>query len=855
MNDPRLTAYALGELTGQARADFERDLAASEDLQRALHETTQLAESLGQLPMPTDTLPEDQRNALRAECARNLKSKPRRVAIARILVLGGSLAAAAAVVIAVSLPAITGGRSKAGSKTVSINEALPVDQTGVASAAEEVSVSSETARLSTEGRSFVRSGRFDLAFKRFEQALQLDPYNIEARRGLESVTQSRPAYANNDADATQLHKLTQVDAKWESPVRRLWSQPTDMGMRISDQGASAASKEDHTSPSSASAPLNPSDQYAELTETISNEAKRLSSTKQEGLAVSGNRGHGGLAMQGVQGPVLTAPKSKAVTNFSSGWANSGSERGARSRDRRETENDKKSDAIGGSRSDFNTEAYDAIQENVFLAAKENPLSTFSIDVDTASYANVRRFLQHDQLPPAGAIRTEELINYFSYDYPQPEGDLPFSVNIEVSRAPWDASRELVRIGLQGRELPAAERGPANLVFLVDVSGSMNESDKLPLLKRSLQALVENLSARDRVAMVVYAGSSGLVLPSTPGTQKNHILEALENLQAGGSTNGASGIQLAYETARKNFLQEGNNRVILCTDGDFNVGTTNQSELVRLIERERDSGVFLSVLGFGTGNLKDSTMEKLADKGNGNYSYIDSLTEGRKVLVEQMGATLFTIAKDVKIQVEFNPAQVAGYRLIGYENRLLAKEDFNDDKKDAGEIGAGHSVTALYEIIPSGQPLPDRPSVDPLKYQRNGEEGRPSKVQGPNSKGEDPSLNPKSEIRNPQSSDLLTVKLRYKAPDGEKSQLIEVPLAASEIPAFASASPDFRFASAVAAFGMKLRGSPAAGDIRWSEIQSIVRGSLGEDPGSYRAEFLTLIERASRLAPAGHPPEE
>ena len=475
--------------------------------------------------------------------------------------------------------------------------------------------------------------------------------------------------------------------------------------------------------------------------------------------------------------------------------------------------------------DFNTEAYNAIRENVFLAAQDNPLSTFSIDVDTASYSNVRRFLQSDQLPPAGAIRTEELINYFRYAYPQPEGNAPFSVNVEAARAPWDSRRELVQIGLKGRETHASERAPANLVFLIDSSGSMNSPDKLPLLQRSLRALVENLSPKDRVAIVAYAGSSGLVLPSTPGTKKQEIIDAFTNLSAGGSTHGSEGIKLAYEVARENFLKEGSNRVILCTDGDFNVGVTDQSELQRLIEKERASGVFLSVLGFGTGNLKDSTMELLADKGNGNYAYTDSLTEGRKVLVEEMGSTLFTIAKDVKIQVEFNPARVAGYRLIGYENRLLAKEDFNDDKKDAGEIGEGHTVTALYEIIPAGQSVPGQPSVDPLRYQK------PEAA---------------TTAAAPRSDELLTVKLRYKAPDGDKSELLEVPFGAKEIPDFGNASDDFRFASAVAAFGMKLRNSPEQGDISWDDIQKIARGSLGEDAGSYRAEFLTLIERAKAL---------
>ena len=421
------------------------------------------------------------------------------------------------------------------------------------------------------------------------------------------------------------------------------------------------------------------------------------------------------------------------------------------------------------------------------------------------------------------MRTEELINYFSYDYPKPQAENPFSVNVEVARAPWNAKHELVRVGLKGRDVPVAERPSSNLVFLIDVSGSMRDVDKLPLLKRSLRALVEKLSARDRVAIVVYAGSSGLVLPSTQGADMNRILKALDELEAGGSTNGADGIQLAYQTARENFLKDGNNRVILCTDGDFNVGVTSQSELISLIEKERASGVFLSVLGFGIGNLKDSTMEKLAGRGNGNYSYIDSPSEGRKVLVEQMGSTLFTIAKDVKVQVEFNPARVAGYRLIGYENRLLAKEDFNDDKKDAGEIGAGHTVTALYEIVPVGQPLPDQLSVDPLKYQ------------GPAAE------------RSAGSDELLTVKLRYKAPDGNESRLIESPVQAPMEKTFDQASQDFQFAAAAAAFGMKLRGSPNAGDISWQEIQNIARRNLGEDRGSYRAEFLTLVEKARQLS--------
>ena len=480
---------------------------------------------------------------------------------------------------------------------------------------------------------------------------------------------------------------------------------------------------------------------------------------------------------------------------------------------------------------FDTETYDAIQENVFRDAKHNPLSTFSVDVDSASYSNVRRFLRNNELPPSGAVRIEEFINYFSYRYQEPKTGDPFSVNVEVARAPWNAKHDLVRIGLKGRDIAAAERSPCNLVFLIDVSGSMRDANKLPLLKRSLRALVENLSSRDRLAIVVYAGSSGIVLPSTPGADKDRILRVLDQLEAGGSTNGAEGIQLAYATARGNFANEANNRVILCTDGDFNVGVTSQSELIALIEKERASGVFLSVLGFGAGNLKDSTMEKLADKGNGNYSYIDSLDEGRRVLVSQLGATLFTIVKDVKVQVEFNPACVSGYRLIGYENRVLANEDFNDDRKDAGEIGAGHTVTALYEVVPAGQPLPDRASVDPLRYQETG--GRLTTA----------------------ADELLTVKLRYKTPEGDESRLVELRARTPAEDAFDKASQDFQFAAAVAAFGMKLRNSPYVGDISWQGIQEIARRNLGEDLGSYRAEFLTLVEKARQLSESRSPAAE
>lgn len=704
MNDPRITSYALGELEGPAREEFERELAASDDLQKHLNETINLAKNLGALPMPNEQL--ENRDALLEQCAKN-QSRRRKTNILRLVVPISLAAAASIVAVAVLNQSVT-----------------PESSTQIASARNEKS----------------------------EQ---------------EIASSAPPAITVAPATPQALSRTQQVGQE----------QPVD----------------------TRAAPV------AEV-------------AKAKIADFTGGWGQGSASGRGVARAVAD---SYGYIHYGSPIA-SPSEPSTSSADIR-------------TRSDeWNTEGYNAIRENSFLDAKQNPLSTFSIDVDTASYANVRRFLRGETLPPAGAVRTEELLNYFSYNYPQPKDAVPFSVNLEVATAPWDAKRQLVRIGLKGREIPESERAPANLVFLVDVSGSMNEPNKLPLLKRSLRGLVENLSGNDRVAIVVYAGSSGLALPSTPGTRKQDILAALDSLQAGGGTHGSEGIKLAYETARQNFRKEGINRVILCTDGDFNVGVTSQGELQKLIEDERASGVFLSVLGFGTGNTKDSTMELLADKGNGNYATIDTPNEGRKVLVEQMGSTLFTIAKDVKIQVEFNPARVAAYRLIGYENRLLAKEDFNDDTKDAGEIGAGHTVTALYEIIPAGEKIPGAPSVDPLKYQ----------TPEPVASGA------------PVSGDLLTIKLRFKQPDGDKSQLLEVALPSPEsVTPFDQASSDFRFAAAVAAFGMKLRGSPDAGSITWDGMLQIARNALGDDPGSYRAEFLTLIEAAKRLAPAPKANEE
>jgi Ca-activated chloride channel family protein len=478
---------------------------------------------------------------------------------------------------------------------------------------------------------------------------------------------------------------------------------------------------------------------------------------------------------------------------------------------------------GGQPQDFNTESYSFIEESQFLKALEHPLSTFSIDVDTASYSIVRRFLNSGSLPPPDAVRIEEMINYFPYDYAGPKDDKPFGVKVEQVKSPWKKDHSLVRIGIKARDIDMKKRPKSNLVFLIDVSGSMDDENKLPLLKNAMKQLVDKLDDNDRVAIVVYAGASGLVLPST--SNKTEILEALEKLQSGGSTNGGAGIELAYKTAQANFIQGGTNRVILATDGDFNVGTTSEGALTRLIEEKAKSKIFLSVLGFGSGNYKDSAMEKLADKGNGNYAYIDTANEAKKALVEQMGGTLVTVAKDVKIQVEFNPKFVAGYRLIGYENRKLNKEDFNDDTKDAGEIGAGHTVTALYEIVPAGGEVPG--SVDALKYAQKAK-AAPAPAEN-------------------DSDELLTVKVRYKQPEGDKSSLIEYPVKAEKNLDHPS-SADMHMAAAVAEFGMLLRDSKFKGDASFKSVEAsaekAISGPRKNDP--YRKEFLELVKKAEEL---------
>jgi len=483
--------------------------------------------------------------------------------------------------------------------------------------------------------------------------------------------------------------------------------------------------------------------------------------------------------------------------------------------------------IRGSRSNPNyatpapsNETYSAITDNQFKDVAFDPLSTFSIDVDKASYTNVRRYINSGQLPPKDAVRIEEMINYFDYDYPQPEGEQPFSITTEFTECPWDSSHKLVHIAIQGKKIEFDNTSASNLVFLIDVSGSMSDPNKLGLVKTGLHLLVDQLRPQDQVAIVVYAGAAGLVLPSTSGENKIEIHDAIENLSAGGSTAGGAGIQLAYKVAKKHFIQDGNNRIILASDGDFNVGISSHEGLIKLIEEKRNQGIFLTVLGFGTGNIKDATMEQLADKGNGNYNYIDNALEAKKVFVTELGGNLITIAKDVKVQVEFNAAAVKGYRLIGYVNRNLNNEDFNDDLKDAGEIGSGHNVTMMYEIIPaeSDEEFSD---IDPLKYHKDPESLK--------------ELN----------DEVLTIKFRYKEPKASRSKLITEILYNEPVP-FIQASDNCKFSASVASFGMLLRDSEYTGNYAYSDVIELAQNSKGSDNDGSRSEFIQLVEMVAVL---------
>jgi secreted protein with Ig-like and vWFA domain len=923
-DDPKLTAYALDELDPAERVEIEQLLRDDPTALQEMEETMAFAAQLRcELEAVTAApLEEAQRaNVLEALAAPSRGVPVSRSRVTRWLQWSLPLAASILVVGTVSVLLLHSVSRKEAAPSVAQTAPISADVSSLlegeqiltplipdgpdsaappsrepAPVTAEASPDRENApklrgdveqvkQYFVEAEGFYQSRRYDLALKRAEQILNLDPWNIAARNLQDKVNKAIDSSGMVAYNEARNRTVRNVDRAWSNPIRRF---------------TLAASTPPPASPSA-----------GPITEgvTFSGQISANTTSAPSAMALSVAPAPAAMVFS-AGGDAAPSDGQVSAAGTAAGWSSTPvGPAGQRLRRVLAV------DDLGTG----NAESYARITDNTFLAVQANPLSTFSIDVDTASYANVRRMLNQQTRPPRDAVRIEEMLNYFSYDYPQPKGDDSFSATMEVAACPWDPEHRLVRIGLKGREIEAEKRPACNLVFLIDVSGSMSSPDKLPLLKQSLALLVDRLLPEDTVSIAVYAGASGTVLP--PTRDKDEIRAALDRLHSGGSTNGGAGIQLAYRLAEDSFIKGGVNRVILATDGDFNVGVTSQDELTSLIERKAKSGVFLTVLGFGMGNLKDSTLEKLADKGNGNYAYIDSLTEGRKVLVEQINGTLVTIAKDVKIQVEFNPAQASAYRLIGYENRLLAKEDFNDDKKDAGEIGAGHTVTALYEVVPIGAGVRGTPAVDPLKYQPTAEEtpangkanewarfadpgdafinaymavqsseiaeqtGKPGEALSRQQNAAagfayiarqwpdwQPSIVDYRQKRvaetiarlqakvesvktaapaapappaKPASPELLTLKLRYKQPDGDKSKLLEFPLT-DRGETWEKSSPDFRFAASVASFGMLLRESPHKGASTWETVRELALEGRGEDRSGYRAEFLTLIDKAKAV---------
>ncbi|HEX5139103.1 MAG TPA: von Willebrand factor type A domain-containing protein [Planctomycetota bacterium] len=758
-NDPRLTAYALGEMDAQERAEFEKalenDPAARAEVDAIRAIGGKLAAELANAPAPTLT------EAQRASVAK--AAMKRRVPLAILLMpVAACLIAAVALIWdrsarPVGAPDALEARRMSGARAEQERRQGPFDDSFIGSPANPAN--SPPGTIPEPGATGFRGPNGSVV--------------PGARVPADSLgRRAAPPSPQPESPATEIEEAVGAPTTPAGP----------------DAGGGA--------PASPAPAADPGDPTSPQLPTLGLGAR---GTKKAPAAGRAGGDAGGLVVK-ESFEEAKPPEAKFKEDLR----------------RRALPSEKRSEERPAEREEADREGYDRIRENPFVRVAEEDSSTFSIDVDTASYANVRRFLLNEnRLPPPDAVRIEEMINYFSYAYAPPEAGSPdpFRIHVEVAQCPWDTSHRLARVAIKGKVIDQKERPPSNLVFLVDVSGSMDQPDKLPLVQASLRLLAENLGERDRVAIVVYAGAAGLVLPSTG--DKRAVIDAIERLRAGGSTAGAAGIQLAYETATANFLKGGVNRVILCTDGDFNVGISDNGALTRFIEEKAKTGVFLSVLGFGTGNYQDAKMQQLADKGNGNHAYIDSILEARKVLGEEMSGTLVTIAKDVKIQLFFNPRRVAGFRLIGYENRLLSKQDFNDDTKDAGEIGAGHSVTALYELVLAGSEVPAAPPVDENPFV--------AKAQA-----------------TIDSNALFQLKLRYKQPDGDTSKLLQQ-MVEDDGKSFDAASPDFRWAGAVAAFGMSLRDAKTLGP---DAILEIAKGAAGDD--KYRQEFLRLVETAKLL---------
>jgi Ca-activated chloride channel homolog len=822
-DDPKLTAYALGELDQTERAAIENELEKSPELRRAVEEiraTVLLLEK----KLAAEELP-GLAFAQQRKIENQLKEPAGRSAISfwRILFYGGLSAAAACFIFAMFLPALSNSKQKPqhlalnspSNSQTKTQAPVPEKKPPVVIAANNNTVTPAiiTALPSTptdqKPQPSVREARIDVATKSAPVAPPVQPVPAVTMPVVipPSVDESKfeknadGLYVNNQTAAS-----SSVEKKSGTTLTVINGGALALSPPVNGLARSAVTSTAGSSPQNNSFALAPTISQGYITPL-------------PGRAGGGGGGSGGRGNIGNYSFSSTADSSGYIVVNDNGVSQAevptlGDSPQFEGRFYR---------SVTGTQP--NTAAYLHLIENSFLTALNHPLSTFSIDVDTASYANVRRFLNENRMPPPDAVRIEEMVNYFKYDYPQPRGEDPFAANIEIAGCPWNSEHRLVRIGLKGREIAQDKRPPSNFVFLIDVSGSMQTPERLPLIKQALHQLVKKMTETDRVAIVVYASEVGIKLQSTSCTQKEKILRAIDDLEAGGSTDGSDGIQTAYRVAQENFIEGGVNRVLLCTDGDFNVGITDQSQLVKMIEDKAKGGVSLTTLGVGTDNYKDALMQKLADKGNGNYAYLDSLEEAQKVLIDQMSGTLVTIAKDVKIQIEFNPAQVGAYRLIGYEKRMLRKQDFNNDKIDAGEIGAGHTVTALYEIVPAGGEIRSG-EVDDLKYQQPAEE-KPERYVADGSK------------------ELLTLKLRYKQPDGDTSKRLEFPVTDGG-KSFERASTDFKFATAVAEFGMLLRDSEFKGNSSYGAVLELAEEAKGTDAEGYRSEFLNLVRKAREL---------
>jgi Ca-activated chloride channel family protein len=790
-NDPRWTAYALGELTDEGEiAEMESILAESSEMRQLVEEIRQTAGMLKEefQAEPPLHLTQAQRETIEE------KSKPGVSWFG--LKPAWAMASAAAVLVMISFVTFW-----------ELGKEPPLERTQTAALVEEKSVAS----LEADSEGLVEAERRDASASRVlsgasEKSKTAKRSELQPQRAAGVLDEVKPEEEFKEKDAAAIIAATEAPASSNEPADKASiSVKTGLPSAKAVSPSTASTRASDTLLNSSSIVTGGEAGDAAAMPPDSNSAAGLTDAGARAVQVLG-------ALSSSYTPAENQPK---YAEFAEQEISAHGRRYPMPRPR--PRGDERF-PMPRQKDRFNTESYDHISDNPFLNVTENPLSTFSIDVDTASYSNVRRFLDGGSLPPKDSVRIEELVNYFDYDYRGPKDNKPFAVNFEITEAPWNSEHRLLRIGLKGREIESGERPDSNLVFLIDVSGSMRADNKLPLVKQSLRLLVGRLKESDRVAIVVYSGNTRLVLPSTGGDQKGKLLRAIDSLHAGGSTNGASGIQLAYKTAQSEFTEGGVNRVILATDGDFNVGMTSRGDLTRLIEEKAETGIYLSALGFGMGNYKDSTLELLADKGRGNYAYIDTINEAKKVLVEQTNATLVPIAKDVKIQVEFNPKNVGAYRLIGYEDRIMPKEDFNDDAKQAGVIGAGHTVTALYELVPAGK-SGEKPGVDPLKYQK--------------------ALEPSSFA---DSDELLTVKIRSKEPEKDVSVLSEFAFKESE-KSFKDASEDFKFAAAVAAFGMVLRDSPHKGSADLEDALEWAKEGKANDIYGYRHEFIRLIHRA------------